>query len=242
MTVQRLNNRDHAALRVRQDLSEYENSIYCPIVLPEFRRLQSCYPLVFTRPSDGSAYQPVALLGLQADENLFVDEGAWKSPHIPLLIERGPFLIGTAAKVNNDGSGENFVAINSEHKAVNSTEGERLFNEDGSNTEYLNHLSDILKLIHSGIQTTTEFVNALTTYELITPLTLRVPLSRGNAAEVTGLYAIDEERVRSASENVLMLLHNNNWLMPIYMMIASLAQVTHLADRKKQRISGKTKS
>jgi hypothetical protein len=67
-----------------------------------------------------------------------------------------------------------------------------------------------------------------------------VPLSRGNAAEVTGLFAIDEERVQLASERVLMHLHNNNWLMPIYMMIASLAQVTLLADRKNQRIHRKT--
>jgi hypothetical protein len=240
MTIQRLNNRDHATLRVRQDLSEYEKSIYSPVVLPEFRKLQTCYPLVFIKPADGSAYQPVALLGLQAEENLFVDEGEWKSPHIPLLIERGPFLIGTSGSSKNEDSGENFVAINSEHKAVSITEGERLFNEDGSNTEYLDHLSDILKLIHSGVQTTTEFVNAVTTHDLITPLTLRVPLSRGNAAEVTGLFAIDEERVQLASERVLMHLHNNNWLMPIYMMIASLAQVTLLADRKNQRIHRKT--
>ena len=237
MNIQRLNNHDHADLRISQDVSEYEKTIYSPIVLQEFRRLQGCYPLVFTQPSDGSSYQPVALFGLQAEENLFIDAGEWRTVHIPLLIQRGPFLIGTESATQPDNLENNFIAVNGDHKALSLTEGTRIFNEDGSNTEYLNHITEVLNLIHSGIQTTDRFVEALTTHDLITPLTLRIPLSRGKAAELTGLYAIDEEKVQSLSERTLLQLHANNWLLPMYMMIASLAQVSYLADKKNQRIS-----
>lgn len=236
MNIQRLNSHDHAKLRVRQDLSEYEKTIYSPIVLPEFRRLQSSYPIVLTKSSDGSAYQPVALFGLQAEENLFINDSVWESPHLPLLIERGPLLIGTASEDERNSTGENFVAININHKNVSSDEGQRLFHDDGSNTEYLDHLTDVLKLIHSGVQTTEDFVKQLSMHDLITPLTLRIPLAKGNAAEVTGLYAIDEEKLERVSQDTLIQLHRSSFLMASYMMIASLAQVSSLIDLKNRRL------
>lgn len=236
MNIQRLNSHDHAKLRVKQDFSEYRTTIYSPVLLPEFRKLQGTYPIVFTKQSDGNTYQPVALFGLQAEENLFINDSVWESPHLPLFIERGPLLIGTATKDEGDSSGENFVAINTNHKNVSYDEGRWLFNNDGSNTEHLNHLTNVLKQIHSSVQTTENFVNLLSMHDLITPLTLRIPLTKGNGAELTGLYAIDEEKLECTSQDTLIQLHKSGFLMASHMMIASMAQVSQLINLKNHRI------
>ena len=234
--IQRLNSHDHATIGITADTSEHENAIYSPIVVQEFRRLQSCFPLLFTKPSDGSAYQPVALFGLQAEENLFIKNNSWLSTHVPLLIERGPLLIATESASSNGRDPENFVAINCDHTTVSSTAGERLFNDDGSNTKYLNRLTNTLTQIHAGVAKTSEFVALLTKHELISPLTLRIPLTKGKAAELQGLYAIDDEKLQNASDRTLIDLHKNSCLLPSYMMIASMGEVARLIELKNLKI------
>lgn len=59
----------------------------------EFRDIQSCYPIFFIKDPETAAFMPVALLGLNTGQNLFLVDDVWDAHYIPKLIERNPFLI-----------------------------------------------------------------------------------------------------------------------------------------------------
>ena len=66
----------------------------CPLYPAEMRRLQATYPLLFYKdPTEGSLH-PIALLGFEPSENLFLSAGTWDAAHIPLMSQRGPLMIG----------------------------------------------------------------------------------------------------------------------------------------------------
>ena len=78
-----LNNVEHRDLRVRTDHSAaLGDGINQVLVFPtEFEELQREYPILFRRV-DGN-FQAIVLLGLDRDENLFLDESGWNARYVP---------------------------------------------------------------------------------------------------------------------------------------------------------------
>ncbi len=89
----------HADLRVATGYAAgFGDAVNQCVVFPtEFDAVQREYPILFRRDAAGAFYA-VALLGLDRDENLFLDQGGWSARHIPVLHQRGPFLIGTVER------------------------------------------------------------------------------------------------------------------------------------------------
>jgi hypothetical protein len=71
-----LNNVDHGDLRVVTGHGPaFGDNINQVLIFPtEFEAVQREYPIFFRKDADG-AFQSVALLGLDRDENLFLDDG-----------------------------------------------------------------------------------------------------------------------------------------------------------------------
>uniref|UniRef100_UPI0025F8E060 SapC family protein n=1 Tax=uncultured Caulobacter sp. TaxID=158749 RepID=UPI0025F8E060 len=89
-----LNNVDHADLRVIVSYGvAYGDALNQVLVLPtEFEAVQREYPILIRKDAAG-AWQAVALLGLDRDENLFLDETGWNARYVPAVQRRGPFSI-----------------------------------------------------------------------------------------------------------------------------------------------------
>jgi hypothetical protein len=79
-----LNNIDHGTLRViTRRSAEFGDNINQALVFPtEFEELQREYPIFFRKDPNGD-YQSVVLLGLDRDENLFLDETGWPATSPP---------------------------------------------------------------------------------------------------------------------------------------------------------------
>src|SRR6188472_1831380 len=90
-----LDNVAHKDLKVRTGFSaEFGDSINSVLIFPtEFVYVQREYPILF-RKDAGGLLQAVALLGLDKEENLFLEGGAWNARYVPAVQQRGPFLIG----------------------------------------------------------------------------------------------------------------------------------------------------
>jgi len=90
-----LNNVEHRDLRVVTRHSvDFGDNINQVLVFPtEFEDLQREYPILFRRDADGN-YQAVALLGLDRDENLFLDGDGWQARYVPAVQRCGPFSLG----------------------------------------------------------------------------------------------------------------------------------------------------
>lgn len=237
--IQILNNVDHKNLRVITDRSaEYgDNQWFAPTFAHEFRNLQSHYPIVFTKSPDTGQFQAVALLGFEVDENLFLTEDGWDAMYIPLSIVRQPFLIGFQQN-NEDGvtSVEPVISVNMDSPRISETQGEPVFLEHGGNSEYLEQINSLLKLVHEGHERNQDFVDVLLGMDLLESFVLDVELNDGSEHRMSGFYTINETSLRGLTGDDLVILNNNGYLEAVYMAIASLSNISVLVERKNQKM------
>ncbi|RWU13813.1 peptidase [Xanthomonas phaseoli pv. manihotis str. CIO151] len=227
-----LNNLDHRDLRViSAHGAAYGDDVMSAATFPqEFRQVQAQYPIVFHRSGERS-FQPLALLGLRLGENLFLDGAHWDAPYIPLAIERQPFLIGEQP----DGP---MVHVDLDSPRISRTEGEPLFREHGGTTEFLDRISQVLRTLHDGLAASTGFVERALRYDLLEPFVFQATLNNGLECRLAGLYVVHEERLRALNDAALLELHRHGDLEPLYMAVASIAQLRHLLERMNRRHAG----
>lgn len=200
----------------------------------EFRSIQAHYPIFFRRGSSGAEFQPVALLGFEHGENLFLSEKGWDVPHVPVLIERQPFLIGHR---EYEGEQERVVHIDMDSPRVNEEEGEPLFDELGTPTDYLRRVSALLEATHLGLEENKKFVAMLSELQLLEPFSLDIELNNGRQHQLLGFYTINEDTVARLGAAQLQLLHEKGFLQAIYMILASHSHLRDLIQRKNLRLT-----
>ncbi|MBD8526806.1 SapC family protein [Pseudomarimonas arenosa] len=225
-----LNNIDHRDLRIITTRSaEYGDDISVALTFPaEFRNCQAHYPIVFQKTGDAE-FQPVLLLGLRPEENLFLKPHGWDAHYLPLSVERQPFMIGS--------SGDQLVMhIDIDHPRVSKREGEPLFREHGGTTEYLERMNSVLLSLHEGLQHSKDLSAALTRLELLESFVLDVTLDDGSENRLSGYYTINEERLRQLAPQAVAELHAQGLLEPVYMTLASLSQFRGLIERLRRRL------
>lgn len=234
-----LDNVTHKDLRIRQDYRagaalEVNLARVFPI---EFNPLQREYALFFVKDTESGKFEPVALLGFAAGENLYLREGQWDATYVPLTIARQPFLIGFQERVE-DGVPKKapVVHIDMDDPRVNTEEGERVFLEQGGESPFLQQMSSILMAIHEGHETNASFTQSLVGLELIESVSLKVELKDGSKTALDGLYTVNEEKLAGLGGNALEVLHSKGYLQSVFLMLASLQNVQQLIVRKNQSL------
>jgi hypothetical protein len=228
-----LNNVDHKDLRIITTRgAEYGDDVMFAVTFPdEFRNLQAHYPIVFRKSPDGTTFEPIALLGLQEGQNLFLDGRGWDANYLPLAIERLPFYIGM--------SGEELVVhVDLDSARIGTTEGEAVFLPHGGSTGFLERMTSVLLAIHEGLQSTPEFIAALLAHDLLEPFVFDVELADGARSRLSGFYTIDEERLQALGGDVLEQLSRAGHLQAAYMAVASLSQFRALVERLERIDAG----
>lgn len=224
-----LNNVDHKHLRiVTKRTAEYGDDVMFAVTFPaEFRNLQAHYPIVFRKVREGITFEPVALLGLQEGQNLFLVGQGWDATYVPLAIERLPFYIG----MSNE---ELVVHVDLDSPRLSTTDGEPVFLPHGGSTELLERMTSVLLAIHEGLQTTPAFVAALLAHDLLEPFVFDFELNNGARSRLSGFYTIDEERLHALDGSALEQLSRAGHLQAAFMAVASLSQFRPLIKRLEQ--------
>jgi len=226
-----LDNVTHRHLRVRTERSAaLGDGRQFALALPaEFRQLQAHFPIVFQAVED--SFQPIALFGLEPDQNLFLTDTGWDAPALPMAVQRDPFLIGR--------SGDNLqlhIDMDSP-RIVRPEEGEvgtALFMPHGGFSEYLDHVVSLMEHLHAQVQQLPSFIEALTGHQLLEPFVLDVELPDGQQARLSGLYTVDEDRLAALPGAALETLQRDNHLLPIYMQLASMSNLRELVERQSR--------
>lgn len=221
-----LNNIEHRDLCIdtRRSAALGDAVMFAPTFPSEFRNVQAHYPIVFAKTPDGTSFQAVALFGLREGENRFLANAGWDALHVPMLIERQPFLIGMA-------EGEPVVHVDMDSPRVG-TVGEAVFQAHGGTTDYLERVSSLLLAIHDGLQAAPAFVAALLAHELLEPFVLDVEGDDGAQHRLAGFYTIHEERLAALDAGALDALHRAGHLQSIYLVVASMSQFGSLIKRR----------
>lgn len=236
---QLLDNITHKNLRVITDRSAwYGDDIAATLIFPlEFRRVQSEYPIAFQKSAESSQYESIAIFGFAEGENLYLGPDGWDASYIPLTVERQPFLIGLAP---TDDSGvpqeEPVVHVDMDSPRVSETEGVPVFLKHGGHSSYLEHINSILNAIHEGHSQNKRFSEVLEDLELLEPFSLEFELKDGSRQKLGGLYTLHEEKLASLDGASLEKLHASGFLESIYMVMASIANLRSLIERKNQRL------
>lgn len=230
-----LDNVTHRHLRVRSErsaaLGDARQSV---LALPaEFRQLQAHFPIVFQLVKGDAGFQPVALFGLEEGQNVFLTDTGWDAPVVPMALQRDPFMIGRAA----DGSLQLHIDLDSPRivKPDEGDAGTALFMPHGGFSDYLDHVVQLMEHLHAQAQQLPVFIEALTRHQLLEPFVIDIETPDGEQGRLTGLFTIHEERLAALPGAALEALAREGHLLPIYMQIASLAQLPVLLERANRR-------
>ncbi len=228
-----LNNVDHHQLRVATGHgARFGDAVNQAIAFPgEFEQLQREYAILLRRNAEG-AYRFTVLLGLDRNENLFLDGDRWDARYVPALHARGPFSIGMA------GAGaEPMIHVDLDHPRI-AGDGAPVFREHGGNAPLLDAAGEALRTIFTGSQAGEALIAAWLALDLIAPVLLQLDLDDTRRYNLPDCYTIDSARLAALDGAGLERLHRIDGLRPAIWLASSLGNIRHLLDRKLRRDAG----
>jgi hypothetical protein len=222
-----LNNLEHRTLKVQAGAAARfgDNQRFVPVILGEFPLLAAHYPILLTKDSNTGGFFAGAMLGFDEGENLFLDSRGMQT-YRPLNLQRGPFFTAGSD-----------LAIDLDSPRVGDT-GLALFDEAGAPSRYLQSIMALFRDLTRGVELTRAFVEVLVRLKLVEPVDITASFDDGGKRTLTGLYTINAEAVRGLDDATALDLFRKDYLQLIYLMMASLKQVSQLARMKNQALLG----
>lgn len=237
-----------------------------PVFSTEIAEAQRDYPIVLRTDPDGRL-RLVALLGFDRDENLFLEGGQgreqWQDRHIPLVLQRGPFLIGRPADRHankgadqsvdrdrerggdrgNEGPREGeasggqppILLVDLDHPRIADAQGEPVFLPHGGHSPYLLHVIGVLRRIHEGTEATPSMINSFVRAGLVEPLTLQVSLDATLRYDIPDCHVVSPALLAGATGETLASLNRAGSLASAFLIAHSLANVGKLIARKNRK-------
>lgn len=208
-----------------------------PVWPTEFAEVQREYPIFF-RKDEAGGFQAVALLGFDSGENLYIEGDRWNASYLPGAIARGPFLIGfQEERVGGELRREPVIHVDLQHPRVSRDgSGAAVFLPKGGHSPYLDHVITVLRGINDGAGAANAMYAELDGLGLFQPTDLDVQFDDGHGARLTGLYAIDRERLSTLDAEQLHRLHRSGLLEGVYLVLSSLYNMRRLIAEKQRRL------
>jgi hypothetical protein len=233
-----INNVEHAHLRVaiRGGAAYGEAVNQLPIFPAEFEEAQREFPIVFRRREEG--LQALVLLGLDKNENLFLDGEHWTSAYVPAIARRGPFSIGLQRDPEGgEQAPEAKIQIDLDDPRVGVDDGLPLFLEHGGNAPYLEHIAGVLGVLYDGYESAPAVYAALEQAGLLAPVTMQIRINDEQGYDLPDLFTIDQQALAALSGEPLERLHQAGLLRAATMAASSLGNVQRLIERKNRLLA-----
>lgn len=203
-----------------------------PVLPTEFEAAQRDFPIVFRRDVYGE-FQSIALLGLDTDENLFLDGTRWTSRHRPALLARGPFSIGLHER--DDGEREPMIHVDLDDPRVTRDRGVPLFRPHGGNSDTLDRVTELLRTIHVGHAAQAPMFAAFADAGLIRPVRLEIQLDETLRYDLVDFHTIDTTVLGALDGASLERLHRAGFLALAFHAVASLGNIERLIALKNSK-------
>lgn len=238
-TIELLNNKKHKELRLRQHLLTSECELGSTMIMPnEFVSVQREYPILFRKDPETGKFYPSAMLGFSQHENLFFSNNHWRSSYVPLILRRGPFLIGFQDQQRESSFGKvPVIYVNVDDDRISTTDGEPVFAEDGERSDLMRSISQVLMDIHQGCEENKKMITVFSDLNLIEPVNLNVNLDNGEHIKVPGIYTINNETLTALRGHDLEKLHVSGFLRYAYCIVNSLDNFKHLIALKNNLVT-----
>jgi hypothetical protein len=233
-----LNRESHKDLRINPllNLKFSAKAHSTPLACVEFPMAAHSFPILFAGES-AKDLNPIALLGVRQNENLMVDgNGHWADGHyIPAFIRRYPFVL--AERPEEDENRDNFaVFLDEAYEGFSTDEGQRLFNEDGSDSEVLKQAVSFLGEYQQHIERTRQFMQKLQELDLLVQRNIEVRMPEKDTV-INGLYVVDEQKLQGLDAQTLHSLMQDGTLTWIFAHLFSLSNLDGLIQRMHERFT-----
>ncbi len=196
-----------------------EKSHIVPLTVTEFAPAALSYPIIFV----GDQRQPVAVMGLRPDQNLFVADGLFKpEAYIPAYVRRYPFVFA-----NDDGQQRLILCVDRDAPYLKEGGAQPLFT-DGQPSAFTQRAMDFCNNFEQERLRTDAFVGLLKELDLLeireatfTPRDASGAVA-GETQKIAEYYAVSEDKLRALSADKLAELRDNGALGQIYAHLTSL--------------------
>lgn len=205
-----------------------------PISPTEFRPVARDYPIIFASGDAGKSYAPMAVLGINAGENLFYAAGSWTTGvYIPAYARRFPFCM-TKVKVNNVARKERLICV---EKSSLDESGDAMFDAEGAPSIKWKDLERLLGEYEADLERGGEMCAILSDYGLLEPFRMQATFKEEGArpVQITGMHRVAEKNLEHLNAAQLKNLMRKGILGRIYIHLLSLENFGRLMDRKAAR-------
>lgn len=198
-----------------------------PLLADELPMAAAHYPIVF---SDGPTPVPAAIVGLQNDQNLFVnDAGQWQvGSYLPAYVRRYPFIL------MDDPTTKQFILCLDEASGrLSETEGQPLFNGEQP-SDFTKSAMEFCAMLRQQGEATDEFMRALKEHNLLVSNESQIEAINGVRIQLGGFLVIDAKKFDQLPDNIYLQWRKKGWLGLIFAQLLSTHRWQNLATMLPQ--------
>jgi len=196
----------------------------------EFGDAVKDYPVVFvnagTDESGKPAVAPIAVFGLQAGQNLCLDDSGevWRVRYVPAALRLYPFGL---ARVQPD---QMVMCFDESWSGFSQTQGRELFTADGKPTEFTLEVQKQLEAFETEIERTRLVCELLRDKGLLRDMRFDATLPDGQTLTVDGFLTIDSDKLNALPDADVLALHKNGVMGLIHAHQLSLGNMSKLVE------------
>jgi len=207
-----------------------------PLAVIEFQHAARHYPIAFVRDPASGAPQPIAVLGLERERNLFVRDGAWEPLcWLPAYVRRWPFHTARLARPADGAPRDDALICVDESGLCQAAAGGALFGADGTATAAWGPIEQLIREVETARLQSEAFAARLAELDLLEPFEAHAMPAGGAARTVGGLERVSEDRLNALPETSVKELMQRGFLSRIYAHLTSLDNFRYLLERATRR-------
>ena len=214
------------SVEVGADFSFAKKLNALPLMATEFIAAAHEYPIVFSK--NGDTVQPVVVLGMRENENLYLDDkGQWSAKYVPAFLRRYPFVFARS----EDGKtftlclDESFEGFNQDGK------GQPLLTEDGQPSPYTSNVLKFLQAFQTEHARTQAFCKKLNELDLFESQNAVWTGANGQKAALTGFFCLSRKKLQEVPAKMLAGMIGTGEMDLIYAHLFSLTNMNSFKDK-----------
>jgi len=192
---------------------------FLPLTAAEFASAAASYPVVFA----GNDYNPIAIMGIRPEENLFVTDGQFNNDfYLPSFARRYPFVLA------GDQSNDRFVVcVDEDAECVTNKKPATTFFEGDEATKFTKDAFTFLQNFERDRQATQVMIERFKELDLFEPKDMHFQGQNADGSpaarqKIADYFAISPEKISGLKEDVLAELVTKGYLSVAYAHILSL--------------------
>ncbi len=185
------------------------------------------YPVVWVHAGNDEAGKqlvaPIAVFGLKAEQNLCIDNDKWRVRYVPAALRLYPFGLARVAP-------DQMVVCFDETWGGFGAQGETLFNDDGTPTEFTANVQKQLENFEVEVERTRVVGNLLVEKGLLRDMRFDATLPDGSKLAVDGFLTVDADKLAALSDADLLAMNKNGVMGLIHAHQISLGNMARLVE------------